>query len=115
MRRTLSILCTAAPFVVAGIAARSVRHDLRMAGMAVVVTLVAYCVAAITAAPRRASTAGISIITGTIAASAAALIAGARAPFGIIAVALVLAVFATVGVWLRASPATTRPHPGAAV
>jgi hypothetical protein len=80
--------------------------------MAVVVTLVAYAVAAIPAASRRATAAGISIVAGTIAASAVALIAGARAPFGIIAVALVLAVFASVGVWLRGSRATT---PGTAV
>ena len=113
MRRSLSILCTAAPFVAAAIAAFGVRHDLRVLVMAVVVTLMAYTVAAINAGARRAVAASISIITGTVAASAAALIAGARAPFGIIAVALVLAVFATAGVWLRGSRAIQRANPEA--
>ena len=105
MRRALAVLCTVAPFVAAGVAAFGARHDLRMIWMALVVTLVAYSVAAITATLRRAASAGISLTIGTIAASAVALFAGARAPFGIIAVALVLAVFATAGVWLRL-PAT---------
>jgi ABC-type uncharacterized transport system permease subunit len=112
MRRTLAILCTAAPFVAAGVAALSARHDLRMAWMALVVTLVAHSVAATTATLRRTSSAGISLTIGTFAASAVALIAGARAPFGIIAVAFVLAVFATAGVWLRVrhtAPATHIP------
>jgi hypothetical protein len=107
MRRTLAVLCTVAPFVAAGVAALSARHDFRMTGMAVVVTLVAYSVAARTPTLRPAASAAVAIIVGTIAASAVALIAGARAPFGIIAVALVLAVFATAGAWLRV-PRTAR-------
>jgi len=60
-----------------------------------------------TARLRPTASAAISIIIGTFVASAVALIAGARAPFGIIAVALVLAVFATAGAWLRV-PRTAR-------
>ena len=39
MRRTLSILFTAAPFVAAAVAALSARHDMRMLWMAAVATL----------------------------------------------------------------------------
>jgi hypothetical protein len=106
MRRTLSVLCTIAPFVAAAIAAFGGRHDLRMLWMAIVVTLVAQVVHALTARLRGTFSAALSLMLGTIAASAIALMAGARAPFGIIAVALVLAVFATAGVWLRV-PRTT--------
>ncbi len=108
MRRTLSILCTVAPFVAAAIAAFGARHDLRMLWMAIVVTLVAQVVHAATPRLRPAFSVLISLILGTIIASGVALLAGARAPFGIIAVALVLAIFATAGVWLR-GPRTNTP------
>lgn len=101
MRRALALLCTIAPFVAAAIAGLSARHDWRMAWMAVAVTAVAYAVALTAAAMPRAASAGLSLILGTIIASGIATMSGARAPFGIIAVAVVLAAFATAGVWLR--------------
>jgi hypothetical protein len=115
MRRTLAVLCTAAPFVAAGVAALSARHDFRMAWMALVATLVVRLVSALTPKLPRAASAGIGVAIGTIAASAVALFAGARAPFGIVAVALVLATFATAGVWLNVPRVTAHADPGAAV
>jgi hypothetical protein len=100
MRRTLAILFTAAPFVAAGVAALSARHDFRMVWMALVVSIVAQSAGAATMTLRASTAAGLSLIIGTVAASAVAVFAGARAPFGVIAVALVLAAFATAGVWL---------------
>jgi hypothetical protein len=116
MRRILAILCTVAPFVAAGVAAFSARHDLRIAWMALVTTLVARLIAALAQQRSRTFSAGISVAIGTIAAAAVALVAGAHAPFGIIAVALVLAAFSSAGVWLGVPPTTSRAtDPGAAV
>lgn len=108
MRRTLAVLCTAGPFVAGAIAAVSARHDFRMAWIALVVTAIAYAVVAVLPRAQRGASAGVSLALGTIAASVVAWMAGARAPFGIIAVAVVMAAFATAGVWLRLqdSPAT---------
>lgn len=108
MRRTLAILCTIAPFVAAGIAAFSARHDLRMLWMALITTLVARAIGALGQQRSRILLAGTSIGIGTVAASAVAVVAGARAPFGIIAVALVLAAFSSAGVWLNLPPITSR-------
>jgi len=116
MRRTLAVLCTIAPFVAAGIAAFSARHDLRMTWMALATTLVARLVAVFPRQRSRAFAAGVSVTIGTIAAAAVALLAGARAPFGILAVALVLAAFSTAGVWLNGPRMVAHAtHPGAAV
>jgi hypothetical protein len=102
MRRTLAVLCSVAPFVAAGIAAFGARHDPRMIWMALVATVVARLVGPLFPRTPRPVAISISIAVGTIAASVVALVAGARAPFGVIAVALVLAGFATAGAWLNA-------------
>src|SRR5262249_19723732 len=103
MRRALALLFTIGPFVAAAIAAMGARRDFRMLWMAVVATAVARLVRAVARRMPRAWPAIVSVVVGTTAACAVALIAGARAPFGIIAVAFVLAVFATAGAWLEAN------------
>ena len=106
MRRTLAILFTAAPFVAGTIAAVSVRHDLRMLWMAVTATLVARLI--IAATPARwggAAAFGVAFVAAAVAASVVAVLFGARAAFGIVAVAVVLAGCAAVGAALgRRSP-----------
>jgi hypothetical protein len=101
MRRTLAVLCTVAPFVAAGIAVFGARHEARMIWMALAATLVARCIDPLMPRARHAVSVCISIVLGTISASVVASFAGARAPFGVIAVAVVLAAFATAGAQLQ--------------
>ena len=104
MRRTLGILFFAAPFIAAAIGAASARHDFRLAAMAVVATLTARLLLGTS----RASFARVAVAfaVATVIDVATAMVAGARAPFGIIAVAVVIAAFATIGqLLLRSEPA----------
>jgi hypothetical protein len=91
MRRTLGILCILAPFVAAVLGAASARRDVRLAGMAIAATLVVWLILGNTGRGL------LAFAGGTAAAAAVALIAGARSPVGVIAVAVVVAGFATVG------------------
>ncbi|AHG92631.1 hypothetical protein J421_5096 (plasmid) [Gemmatirosa kalamazoonensis] len=105
MRRLLALLFTAAPFVAGAIAALSVRHDLRMLCMALAATLVARLV--VVAAPARwgrGPAVGAALAAATGAAAVVAILFGARAPFGVGAVAVVLAGCATAGAALGAQP-----------
>ena len=95
MRRTLGILAVAAPFVAGIIAAVSTRHDLRMGFMAIVATLAVWI--ALRARNPSVAAAFIAFGLASIAAVAVAVLAGARSPFGIIAVAVVISAFATIG------------------
>ena len=98
MRRTLGALFVVAPFVAAAISAGSARRDLRLAAMAVVSTVTVWLL--LRTAGR--SVAGVLLAFGlaTVAGAGVALIAGARAPFGVIAVAIVVAAFASMGQFL---------------
>jgi hypothetical protein len=104
MRRLLALLLSAAPFVAAAVAALSARHDLRMLWMALAATLVARL--ALLAAPRRWG-AGGAVGAALAAASAAAVVGmllGARAAFGVGAVAAVLACCAAAGAAIGGRP-----------
>jgi hypothetical protein len=104
VRRILGVVFTAAPFVAAVIAAAGARHDLRFTWMAIVATTVSRLVFAVSRVSAR--TLGVSFVAGTLSAAVVALLAGARAPSGVIAVALVMAGFAAVGAFLL--PSTLR-------
>jgi hypothetical protein len=108
MRRPLAVLFTAAPFVAGAIAALSARHDARMLWMALAATLVARLV--LVAVPARWGRAGAvaAALAATVAAAAVAILFGARAAFGVGAVAVVLAGCATAGAVLG-----RRPRPAA--
>ena len=97
MRRTLSILFTAAPFVAAAVAALSARHDMRMLWMAAVATLVARLVTAATPRIGGARALILAFALATAAAVAVAVGLGAHGVFGVVAVAIVLAGCAAVG------------------
>ena len=105
MRRLLALLLTVAPFAAAAIAALSVRRDFRMAWMAIVATVVARVVFVI-ARPRAATPSATiaSLVAATLASSAVAVLLGAHAAFGVIAVAVVLSGCAAVGAALGAIP-----------
>ncbi|MEO7963396.1 MAG: hypothetical protein ABIT38_05740 [Gemmatimonadaceae bacterium] len=104
MRRILALLCSAAPFVASAIAASSARHDLRILWMSLVATLTTRVVVAATRKRRGDVVAAIlGTLLATIAASVVAMVAGARAAFGVVAVAVVLATFATAGTMLWSS------------
>ncbi len=109
MRRTLGVLFLAGPFVAGVVAAASVRRDFRLIAMAIVATIAAWLIRHKSGAP--AVQAGLAFASATVAAIAAAVVAGARAPFGVGAVAVVVAVFATIGQLLLSTPrgAPTRP------
>jgi len=108
MRRLLTLLFTAAPFVAGAMAALSVRHDTRMLWMALAATLVARL--ATVAVPMRrgdggtAVTAAVAFVAASVAAAVVARLFGARAVFGVGAVAVVLAGCATVGAVLDRRP-----------
>jgi hypothetical protein len=95
MRRTLGALFVVAPFVAAAIAAGGARRDPRLAAMAVVSTVTVWLLLRVV----RRSFAGVLLAFGlaTVAGVGVALIAGARAPFGVVAVAIVVAAFASTG------------------
>lgn len=98
MRRILAVLCTAAPFAAAAVAAASVRRDLRMLWMAVAATVVARLVlAALVTRWGAGIAAGVALAAAGAAAAALAVLLGARAVFGVVAVAVVLAGCATAG------------------
>lgn len=98
MRRLLGWLCSAAPFVAAAIAALGDRHDARILWMAIVATLVVWIVVSAAVRSRGLAFAGIAaFVSASVAASGVAIVAGARAAFGVIAVAVVVTAFATCG------------------
>ena len=97
VRRILAILFTAAPLVAGAVAALSVRRDLRMLYMAGAATLVARVVTAATPRGRARVGGAIAFVLATITAAAVALGLGARAVFGVVAVAVVLAGCAAAG------------------
>jgi hypothetical protein len=101
MRRLLALLLTAAPFVAGGIAALSARRDLRMLWMAAVATVIARLIVRMAPA-RQHHVVGVAaaLVAATVAASAVAVLLGARAPFGIGAVAVVLSGCAVAGALL---------------
>lgn len=111
MRRTLGVLFFAGPFVAAAVAAASARRDLRLAVMAVVATLSARLVLHTDTASVTRTIVAFALAFGT--GAGAALISGARAPFGVIAVAAVVAAFATTGQLLLrgAAKRPNSPHP----
>jgi len=109
MRRTLGVLFLAGPFVAGAIAAASARRDFRLIAMAVVATITAWLIRPRSGAP--AVRASLAFAAATVTAIATAVIVGARAPFGVVAVAVVVAAFAAIGRLLlsgpRGAPATS--------
>lgn len=101
----LAILFSLAPFVAGVIAVLSARRDVRMLWMAVAATLVARVVLA-AAAARWGATRGAlaAAAAATVVAAGVAVLLGARAVFGVGAVAVVLAGCATVGAVLGRRP-----------
>lgn len=95
MRRLLGTLLVIAPFVAAGIAAGGARHDLRIAEMAVGASVTAWLLLHFLGATN--AKAFIAFGLATLVACLIAIIAGAFAPFGVIAVAAVVAGFSVVG------------------
>ena len=102
MRRTLGVLFLAGPFVAGAIAAASARRDFRLIAMAIVATITAWLIRARPGAP--AVRAGLPFAGATVAAIVTAAITGARAPFGVVAVAVVVAAFAAIGRLLLSRP-----------
>src|ERR1044071_5043550 len=89
MRRSIGVLLIAGPFVAGAIAAVGARHDARIAVMAAVATAVVWLMPR--GARRSVSTALLAFALASLGASAVAAVAGARSPFGVIAVAVVVA------------------------
>jgi len=110
MKFLLAILFTIAPFIAGSIAALGARHDLRMLWMALAATVVARLVTAmlLRSGRRRVVVSGVGFAAAAVAASVVAVAFGARAVFGVVAVAVVLAACATAGAVLGA---TSRPTP----
>jgi len=102
MRRILGVLFVAGPFVAGVVAAASVRRDFRLIAMAVVATIAVWLIRPRSGAP--AVRAGLAFAGATVAATATAVITGARAPFGVVAVAVVVAAFAAAGRQLLSGP-----------
>jgi hypothetical protein len=114
MRRLLAFLFSIAPFVAGAIAAGGARHDVRMVWMALAATLVARVGVAALAKHGTLLAAVVAFGAATVAACAVAVSFGARGVFGVVAVAVVLAAFATVGAVLhggsrRVGPAVSPP------
>ncbi len=111
MRRILALLFTASPFVAGTIAGVSARHDLRMLWMALAATAVARVVAGVVRTRQPAwppaGGAALAFVAASAAAAAVAVWAGARAVFGVVAVAVVLAGCATAGALLGERPHST--------
>jgi len=95
MRRILGVLLVAGPFVAGLIAAASARRDLRLIAMAVVATIAAWVLRPKTRAT--AARIALTLVVATAVAAAPAVLAGARGVFGVVAVAVVMAAFATAG------------------
>lgn len=113
MRRLLAFLFSIAPFVAGAIAALGARHDTRMLWMALAATAVARLGVAVLVRRSAPMAAVVSFAAASLAACAVAVSFGAHGAFGVVAVAVVLAAFATVGAVLgesrRASPAVSPP------
>jgi hypothetical protein len=106
MRRTLGLLAVAAPFVAAAIAAASARRDFRLGAMAIVATLAVWL--AVRFGRRSFATALNAFGLGTLGATLAAVVVGARSVIGVGSVAVVVAAFATAGqLLLRPAGAAT--------
>lgn len=103
MRRLLALLFSIAPFVAGAIAALGARHDVRMLWMALAATAVARL--GVTVLVRRSApmAAVVSFAAASLAACVVAVSFGAHGAFGVVAVAVVLAAFATVGAVLGES------------
>lgn len=101
MRRLLAVLFSIAPFVAGAIAALGARHDVRMLWMAVAATLVARVGVAVLLKRGTPIAAIVSFAAATVAACVVAISFGARGVVGVVAVAVVLAGFATVGAVLN--------------
>jgi hypothetical protein len=102
MRRILGVLFAFGPFVAGVVALTNQRRDFRLVAMAVVATIAAWLLA-----PRMTVSRGRTVLifaAAAIAAAATAVVAGARAPFGVGAVAVVVAAFATTGRVLLSTP-----------
>jgi hypothetical protein len=108
MRRLLAILFTLAPFVAGAVAALSVRRDVRMLWMALAATIVARVIIGVMGARSQKSRAVAAFVGGTLAAVVVAVVAGAKAVFGVGAVAVVLAGCATIGDILWSGPQSRR-------
>ena len=102
MRRALGALFLAGPFVAGAIAAASARHDFRLIAVAIVATITAWLIRPRSGAP--AVQASLAFAGATVAAIATAVLTGARAPFGVVAVAVVVAAFAVTGRLLLSRP-----------
>ena len=111
MRRAVGWLCVAAPFVAAAIAGLGPRHDYRILWMAIASTLVVWVIVVATAAKRgRGFAAMAAFVTASAAGAGIAVLAGAFSPFGVIAVAIVVAAFATAGAVLTADQIKRLPE-----
>lgn len=97
MRRAVGWLCAAAPFVAGAIAALSARRDFRILAMAVVSTVLAWVVVGVASRRGAGFAATAAFLSASAAAAGVAVLAGARSLFGVIAVAIVVAAFATAG------------------
>ena len=97
MRHALGLLCVAAPFVAGTIAALSVRHDFRIAWMAIVATLLVWIAWAAARSRGLAVAVVVAFVVASSGAIGVAVVAGAHAAFGVIAVAVVVSAFATAG------------------
>ena len=106
MRRTFGVLFLAGPFVAGAVAAASARRDFRLVAIAIVATSTVWLVRPRTG-PSVAA-AALVFSAATVAAAAAAVVGGARAPFGVAAVAVVVAAFATAGKLLLSSQGRAR-------
>jgi len=110
MNRILGWLCTAAPFVAATIAALGARHDYRILWMAVAATAIARILVAATAPSRGLRFAGSAAFASASAGGmGVAVAAGARSVFGVVAVAVVIAAFASLGAVLQAKATAHLP------
>jgi hypothetical protein len=101
MRRLLAVLFSIAPFVAGAIAALGVRHDVRMLWMALAATLVARVGVAVLVKQGTAAAGIASFGAASVTACLVAMLFGARGVFGVVAVAVVLAAFATTGAVLN--------------
>ena len=96
-RRLLAFLFSIAPFVAGAIAALGVRHDMRMLWMALAATLVSRLGVVVLVRRSAVVAACVSFAAATVAACAVAVAFGARGVFGVAAVSVALASFATAG------------------
>jgi len=106
MRRAFGVLFLAGPFVAGMVAAASARRDFRLLTMAVVATITVWVFGS---RPNSSHTKVVrAFVAATATAAAAAVVAGARAPFGVGAVAVVVAAFAAIGQHLLVGPRAER-------